>query len=145
MGHILKGISGEEMSDFETADFLADFGPAARKPAPPTVVPEPADLGPDPDGEPMAVAELTEAVGLPKAVAEPLGPDDSLAGRCYWCGRREWWWSIHGVVVCRHCHPPADPSLVTDVELTSAEWRRLPWAERASKTHRGSLASEKAT
>ena len=38
-------------------------------------------------------------------------PED---GPCPWCGRREWWRSIHGVVVCGHCHPPAVPGLVVE-------------------------------
>jgi len=41
-------------------------------------------------------------------------PADPGAGPCYWCGRREWWRSIHGVVVCGHCHPPAVPGLVVE-------------------------------
>jgi len=33
---------------------------------------------------------------------------------CYWCGRSVFWRSIHGVVVCGNCHPPAIPSLVAE-------------------------------
>jgi len=33
---------------------------------------------------------------------------------CWWCGRSHWWRSIHGAVVCGHCHPPAVPSLVAE-------------------------------
>lgn len=27
--------------------------------------------------------------------------------KCFACGGREWWKSVHGVTVCRRCHPPA--------------------------------------
>ncbi len=33
---------------------------------------------------------------------------------CHWCGRFHWWRSIHGVVVCGNCHPPAMPGLAVD-------------------------------
>jgi hypothetical protein len=36
------------------------------------------------------------------------------ADPCGWCGRRAWWRSIHGAVVCGHCHPPALPGLVAE-------------------------------
>ncbi len=35
-------------------------------------------------------------------------------GPCWWCGRRQWWRSIHGAVVCGYCHPPAAPGLIAD-------------------------------
>jgi len=38
-------------------------------------------------------------------------PADPAASPCYGCGRRHWWRSIHGVVVCGHCHPPAVPGV----------------------------------
>jgi hypothetical protein len=44
---------------------------------------------------------------------------DPTAGACWWCGRREWWRSIHGAVVCGYCHPPSVPGLV-------AEWLAGP-------------------
>ncbi len=31
---------------------------------------------------------------------------------CPWCRGFAWWRSIHGVVVCGNCHPPAIPKLV---------------------------------
>jgi len=36
------------------------------------------------------------------------------AGPCPWCGRSEWWRSVHGVVVCNWCSPPAVPGLVAE-------------------------------
>ena len=41
-------------------------------------------------------------------------PAEPGAGPCYWCGRRAWWRSIHGAVVCGYCHPPAVPGLVAE-------------------------------
>jgi len=32
---------------------------------------------------------------------------------CFACGRRSWWFSIHGTVVCGHCHPPGSVDLVS--------------------------------
>jgi hypothetical protein len=46
--------------------------------------------------------------------AEPKAALAAPAAPCYWCGRREWWRSIHGPVVCGHCHPPAVPGLVAE-------------------------------
>jgi hypothetical protein len=44
------------------------------------------------------------------------GPAAVCAGvhPCPWCGRRSWWRSIYGVVVCGWCHPPAAPELVAE-------------------------------
>jgi hypothetical protein len=41
-------------------------------------------------------------------------PAEPGTGPCWWCGRREWWRSIHGAVVCGNCHPPAVPGLVAE-------------------------------
>jgi hypothetical protein len=61
-------------------------------------------------------------------------PTEPAAGPCWWCGRREWWRSIHGAVVCGHCHPPAVPGLV-------AEWLNRskpgPGGEPAAQEARG--------
>jgi len=51
-------------------------------------------------------------------------------GPCPWCGRREWWRSIHGAVVCGCCHPPAVPGLV-------AEWLNGPESPPTKKPPRG--------
>jgi hypothetical protein len=34
---------------------------------------------------------------------------DSL---CAACGRQAWWRSVHGLLVCGACHPPASPEFV---------------------------------
>ncbi|MGA2107132.1 MAG: hypothetical protein ABSH25_05755 [Syntrophorhabdales bacterium] len=39
--------------------------------------------------------------------AEPAGP-------CHVCGTFSWWLSIHNVIVCAVCHPPASPTLVKE-------------------------------
>ena len=31
---------------------------------------------------------------------------------CHACGRRAWWLSIHGAVVCGRCHPPPAPDVL---------------------------------
>ena len=36
------------------------------------------------------------------------------ANPCPWCGRRKWWRSIYGVVVCGQCHPPVLPELIAE-------------------------------
>ena len=33
---------------------------------------------------------------------------------CYACRERHFWRSIHGVVICGTCHPPASPDLVAE-------------------------------
>ncbi len=58
-------------------------------------------------------------------------PAEPAGGACWWCGRREWWRSIHGAVVCGHCHPPAVPGLV-------AEWLNGP-KSAPTKNNRGGL------
>jgi len=47
---------------------------------------------------------------------EPPRPAYSRVGvaPCPWCGRFAWWRSVHGVVVCGNCHPPATPGLVAE-------------------------------
>ncbi|MFH1921626.1 MAG: hypothetical protein ABIP48_17310 [Planctomycetota bacterium] len=35
-------------------------------------------------------------------------------GPCNWCHHFAWWRSVHGVVVCGRCHPPAMPSLAVE-------------------------------
>ena len=50
---------------------------------------------------------------------------------CYWCGRFHWWRSIHGVVVCGNCHPPAVPQLVA--EWIAAGRDRSPGPEHSQK------------
>lgn len=47
--------------------------------------------------------------GSPK-VARP--PWLTKEGFCYVCKGRRFWLSVHGVLVCARCHPPASPKLV---------------------------------
>ena len=35
-------------------------------------------------------------------------------GPCNWCHRFEWWRSVHGVIICGWCHPPAMPNLAVE-------------------------------
>ncbi|MFH1922239.1 MAG: hypothetical protein ABIP48_20440, partial [Planctomycetota bacterium] len=35
-------------------------------------------------------------------------------GPCNWCHRFDWWRSMHGVIVCGRCHPPAVPGLAVE-------------------------------
>jgi hypothetical protein len=37
-------------------------------------------------------------------------------GACYRCGGTRRWRSIYGVLLCAHCHPPADAALVAGWE-----------------------------
>ena len=56
------------------------------------------------------VLSVTESEVLGHEAADQID-----SGRCLSCGQRRFWKSIHGVVVCGICHPPADPAL-------AAEW-----------------------
>lgn len=47
-------------------------------------------------------------------VPEPQWPRCRGTDPCGWCGRRDWWRSIHDVAVCGWCHPPAAPELVAE-------------------------------
>jgi len=35
-------------------------------------------------------------------------------GACFACKSTHFWLSVHGSLVCGVCHPPADPSLVSE-------------------------------
>lgn len=43
---------------------------------------------------------------------------------CFACKERRFWRSVHGVVICATCHPPARPELV-------AEWLDRPRTDGA--------------
>ena len=49
-------------------------------------------------------------------LAAPRRPAPKAAGfgvlPCLWCGARNFWLSIYGVLTCEQCHPPAAPALV---------------------------------
>ena len=60
-----------------------------------------------PEVDRITYDDLPELPG-PAAVCAGVQP-------CPWCGRRKWWRSVYGVVVCGWCHPPAAPEL-------AAEW-----------------------
>lgn len=60
------------------------------------------------------VVEVLEPEPDPAAPGNPE-PNPS----CHACSGRRFWRSIHGVVVCGECHPPASDSLV-------AEWVEVP-------------------
>jgi hypothetical protein len=119
---------------FDAASMLAGLFGAPAVPAA-ALVPEPAAALLDTAAEPAAgaFAEWVQApdtrgrlglqspgASIPFSAWEDLPawsggtPADPAAGPCYWCGRREWWRSIHGAVVCGHCHPPAAPGLVAE-------------------------------
>ncbi len=51
---------------------------------------------------------LAKAPGRVRAVA-PTSP-----GACWACRTTRCWLSIHGVLTCALCHPPAHPSLVAE-------------------------------
>jgi hypothetical protein len=111
----------------EPAPLISDDVDPGHGPAPeaPTEAPEPIPglfegwtLRPDADGRPG-----WEAPDLPEAdrvtfddLPDLPGPAVVRAGvrPCPWCGRRKWWRSIYGVVVCGWCHPPAAPELVAE-------------------------------
>lgn len=42
---------------------------------------------------------------LMSGTIEPASP-------CYLCREFFWWLSIHGVLICGNCHPPAVPELI---------------------------------
>jgi len=119
---------------FDAANMLAGLFGAPAVPAA-ALVPEPAEtlVRTAPEAAPRLFADWVQApdtrgrLGLqapdapaPFSAWEDLPawsggiPPDPAAGPCYWCGRREWWRSIHGAVVCGGCHPPAAPRLVAE-------------------------------
>ncbi len=86
--------------------------------------PEPAgpfaDWGLSPDTQGRIGFQAPDAPVPWPADEDLIDPDappptrDPTAGPCPWCGRRAWWRSIHGAVVCGYCHPPAVPGLVAE-------------------------------
>ena len=40
-------------------------------------------------------------------------------GTCYACHGREAWLSVHGILICGRCHPPATPALVKEWKGTA--------------------------
>ena len=62
----------------------------------------------------LLTAEDLEALQAHKVeVLATLQPRPTAARVvCYACRERRFWRSIHGVVVCGTCHPPAAPRLV---------------------------------
>ena len=120
---------------YDAAKMLAGlFGvPAVPAALPPVPEPAVAVLDAAPEQTPGPFADWIQApdtrgrlgfqspgVPIPFLAWEDLPPrsggipPDPAAGPCYWCGRREWWRSIHGAVVCGHCYPPAVPTLVAE-------------------------------
>ena len=67
-----------------------------------------------------ATGQHTQTGNVPPiATAQPARVGLCKRGPCPWCHRFAWWRSVHGVVVCGNCHPPARPELV-------AEWLKCP-------------------
>jgi len=73
---------------------------------------------------------------LPASRPEPRRPG---IGPCYWCGRRDWWRSVHwpDVVRCGNCHPPAPGVAVEWLDRSQAG----PAGEAAYGGPRGCAAS----
>jgi hypothetical protein len=47
-------------------------------------------------------------------------------GPCYTCRECCWWLSVHDVVVCGRCHPPAYPEHVKAwIPAAACKWGRL--------------------
>jgi hypothetical protein len=63
---------------------------------------------------------LVTLTNAPKAgeIANPA--PTARPAKCMACQNRRFWRSVHGVVICAKCHPPAAPSLVAEW-LDSAE------------------------
>lgn len=63
-----------------------------------------------------AIARLRTAFGAQIVSVEPWSADrvPGPAPTCCSCGGARQWKSVHGAVVCATCHPPADPSLVSE-------------------------------
>ena len=84
-----------------------------------------ADLPTAPPTSPATVPAGRPAGIMPRETRQPTpkrrcglgrGPLGGTPGRdpCYSCGQLNWWRSIHGAIVCGHCHPPATPELVAE-------------------------------
>jgi hypothetical protein len=78
-----------------------------------------AGTAPDPSahGFDAALARLREAMETASQAYAQRQPatfveTTSRTASCRACGRSRWWRSIHGVVVCAVCHPPATVDLV---------------------------------
>jgi len=65
-----------------------------------------------------SASSAASAVSSPAIAAVPATrhapPATSNPRPCTWCGRSTWWRSVHGVIVCAHCYPPAAPELVAE-------------------------------
>lgn len=48
------------------------------------------------------------------AIEETEEPEPAIDPACQACRRTRFWRSIHGVIVCGICHPPAAPNLVAE-------------------------------
>lgn len=67
------------------------------------------------DETPKTEGSVTSVTPAPKPSQEFEGAQGQQFAdpvRCPWCRNRQWWVSIHGVRVCRICHPPAVSDLV---------------------------------
>jgi hypothetical protein len=61
-----------------------------------------------------AIQVLTPTVTMAGPQEPALAAVSPRVGPCPWCGRRTWWRSIHGALVCGWCHLPAMPELVAE-------------------------------
>ncbi|SRR5579884_560169 len=99
-------------------------------PSPPHVIVEPASLLTDQDRQAIRqrkaelLAALTREVPVESAACDACRgfhaaghraaamPPVLPVGPCRSCGGVEYWFSIHGAVVCLRCHPPAAGRLI---------------------------------
>ncbi len=63
------------------------------------------------EGDLATLREIKPAV-LARLRKERIGSRAKVV--CYACKTSNFWRSIHGPLVCGHCHPPASPKLVRE-------------------------------